>query len=166
MGQERQDLPADGATPYRRDLKNGTHLLDTGHFALETHGEEMASSHQKVPSHQNKIARFRIECSRTLQAGHRAGLRSNGNVIGSRFGSLVFTPAVKALQERYGSRKQYARFEEIPAAHPMASPLGSGRRNASFYGERDSFLHGKPRGNRLAVRAASRWAKGLSQSNR
>ncbi len=36
-------FPADGATPYARDLSNlETHLLDTGHFALETHGEEIA----------------------------------------------------------------------------------------------------------------------------
>jgi surfactin synthase thioesterase subunit len=29
---------------YSRDLKTvETHLLDTGHFALETHGEEIAS---------------------------------------------------------------------------------------------------------------------------
>jgi pimeloyl-ACP methyl ester carboxylesterase len=35
-------FPAEGATPYRRDLRNvETHLLDTGHFALETHGEEI-----------------------------------------------------------------------------------------------------------------------------
>ncbi len=37
-------FPAEGAVPYPRDLKNvETHLLDTGHFALETHGEEIAS---------------------------------------------------------------------------------------------------------------------------
>jgi pimeloyl-ACP methyl ester carboxylesterase len=37
-------FPADGAVPYPRDLKDvETHLLDTGHFALETHGEEIAS---------------------------------------------------------------------------------------------------------------------------
>jgi pimeloyl-ACP methyl ester carboxylesterase len=37
-------FPPEGAAPYRRDLKNiETHLLDTGHFALETHGEEIAS---------------------------------------------------------------------------------------------------------------------------
>jgi pimeloyl-ACP methyl ester carboxylesterase len=36
-------FPAEGAAPYRRDLKNvETHMLDTGHFALETHGEEIA----------------------------------------------------------------------------------------------------------------------------
>ena len=37
-------FPPEGAPPYSRDLKNlETHLLDTGHFALETHGEEIAS---------------------------------------------------------------------------------------------------------------------------
>jgi pimeloyl-ACP methyl ester carboxylesterase len=36
-------FPPEGAGPYRRDLPNAeTHLLDTGHFALETHGEEIA----------------------------------------------------------------------------------------------------------------------------
>ena len=32
-----------GAEPYKRDLENlEYHLLDTGHFALETHGQEIA----------------------------------------------------------------------------------------------------------------------------
>jgi pimeloyl-ACP methyl ester carboxylesterase len=36
-------FPPEGAAPYKRDLPNvETHLLDTGHFALETHGEEIA----------------------------------------------------------------------------------------------------------------------------
>ena len=36
-------FPPEGAVAYRRDLPNAeTHLLDTGHFALETHGEEIA----------------------------------------------------------------------------------------------------------------------------
>ncbi|GAB4231735.1 MAG: alpha/beta hydrolase [Methyloligellaceae bacterium] len=36
-------FPADGAHPYRRDLKNvELHLLDTGHFALEEDGETIA----------------------------------------------------------------------------------------------------------------------------
>jgi pimeloyl-ACP methyl ester carboxylesterase len=44
LGQERFHLPAEGAVAYQRDLpKVETHLLDTGHFALETHGEEIAS---------------------------------------------------------------------------------------------------------------------------
>ena len=37
-------FPAEGATPYKRDLKNiESHLLDTGHFALEEDGEVIAS---------------------------------------------------------------------------------------------------------------------------
>jgi len=37
-------FPADGAHPYKRDLKNlEFHLLDTGHFALEEKGDEIAS---------------------------------------------------------------------------------------------------------------------------
>ncbi len=39
---------ADGASPYQRDLKNvETHILDTGHFALETHAEEIATRIQE-----------------------------------------------------------------------------------------------------------------------
>lgn len=35
-------FPAEGAAPYARDLKTlETHLLDTGHFALETHEAEI-----------------------------------------------------------------------------------------------------------------------------
>ena len=37
-------FPADGAHPYKRDLKNlEFHLLDTGHFALEEKGDEIAA---------------------------------------------------------------------------------------------------------------------------
>ncbi len=36
-------FPAEGAAPYKRDLKNvESHLLDTGHFALEEDGEVIA----------------------------------------------------------------------------------------------------------------------------
>lgn len=36
-------FPAEGAYPYQRDLKNvELHLLDTGHFALEEKGDEIA----------------------------------------------------------------------------------------------------------------------------
>ncbi len=36
-------FPPEGAAPYPRDLKTvETHLLDAGHFALETHGVEIA----------------------------------------------------------------------------------------------------------------------------
>jgi pimeloyl-ACP methyl ester carboxylesterase len=42
-GQNDQIFPADGAHPYKRDVKNlEFHLLDTGHFALEEDGEVIA----------------------------------------------------------------------------------------------------------------------------
>jgi pimeloyl-ACP methyl ester carboxylesterase len=42
-GKNDEIFPADGAYPYKRDLKNlEFHLLDTGHFALEEDGEEIA----------------------------------------------------------------------------------------------------------------------------
>ena len=37
-------FPAEGAHPYKRDLKTAEfHLLDTGHFALEEDGDAIAS---------------------------------------------------------------------------------------------------------------------------
>ena len=50
------------------------------------------------------------------------------------FGSLVFTPLVKALQEKYGSRRQYARLE---AGNPSRDPLGPDE--TEFIADRDSF---------------------------
>jgi pimeloyl-ACP methyl ester carboxylesterase len=42
-GKNDQIFPAEGAHPYRRDLKHvELHLLDTGHFALEERGPEIA----------------------------------------------------------------------------------------------------------------------------
>jgi pimeloyl-ACP methyl ester carboxylesterase len=42
-GKNDQIFVADGAAPYKRDLKDvELHLLDAGHFALETNGPEMA----------------------------------------------------------------------------------------------------------------------------
>jgi len=42
-GKNDEIFPAAGAEPYKRDLQNlEYHLLDTGHFALETHGREIA----------------------------------------------------------------------------------------------------------------------------
>jgi uncharacterized protein len=48
--------------------------------------------------------------------------------------SLVFTPAVKALQERYGSRRQYARL-----GGTGSSPARLGPQESEFIGERDTF---------------------------
>jgi pimeloyl-ACP methyl ester carboxylesterase len=43
-GKNDQIFPAAGAEPYKRDLKTlEYHLLDAGHFALETHADEIAS---------------------------------------------------------------------------------------------------------------------------
>jgi len=50
------------------------------------------------------------------------------------FGSLVFTPLVKALQEKYGSRRQYARMEEGDVPLDRLGPDES-----AFIAERDSF---------------------------
>jgi pimeloyl-ACP methyl ester carboxylesterase len=42
-GKNDQIFPAEGAEPYKRDLKNiEFHLLDTGHFALEEEGDCIA----------------------------------------------------------------------------------------------------------------------------
>jgi predicted pyridoxine 5'-phosphate oxidase superfamily flavin-nucleotide-binding protein len=50
------------------------------------------------------------------------------------FGSLVFTPVVKTLQERYGSRRQYAKLEESGVSGDRLGPQES-----EFIAERDSF---------------------------
>ena len=43
-GKNDKIFPAEGAAPYRRDLKNlDFHLLDTGHFALEEDGDRIAT---------------------------------------------------------------------------------------------------------------------------
>jgi pimeloyl-ACP methyl ester carboxylesterase len=43
MGNNESIFPADGAHPYKRDLKKiDFHLLDTGHFALEEDHELIA----------------------------------------------------------------------------------------------------------------------------
>lgn len=42
-GEHDEIFPAAGAEPYKRDLNDiEYHLIDTGHFALETHGQEIA----------------------------------------------------------------------------------------------------------------------------
>jgi predicted pyridoxine 5'-phosphate oxidase superfamily flavin-nucleotide-binding protein len=50
------------------------------------------------------------------------------------FGHLVFTPVVKALQERYGSRRQYAQMEAAGASEDRL-----GEAEVEFIAERDSF---------------------------
>jgi predicted pyridoxine 5'-phosphate oxidase superfamily flavin-nucleotide-binding protein len=60
------------------------------------------------------------------------------------FGSLVFTSAVKALQERYGSRRQYERFERSGEPQDRLS-----EQEIELIAERDSFY--------LATIGASGW---------
>jgi predicted pyridoxine 5'-phosphate oxidase superfamily flavin-nucleotide-binding protein len=50
------------------------------------------------------------------------------------FGSLVFTPLVKKLQERYGSRRQYERMENSGATQDRFTPF-----ETEFLSQRDSF---------------------------
>jgi hypothetical protein len=54
--------------------------------------------------------------------------------VADNFASLVFTPTVKALQERHGSRPQYARKEEVGPPHDRLGPM-----EQEFLAERDSF---------------------------
>lgn len=50
------------------------------------------------------------------------------------FGSLIFTPVIQGLQERHGSRRQYARLEESDVSRDRIGPQES-----AFLAERDSF---------------------------
>ena len=50
------------------------------------------------------------------------------------FGSLVFTPVVKMLQERHGSRRQYERMERADKSDQRLGAV-----EQSFLAERDSF---------------------------
>jgi predicted pyridoxine 5'-phosphate oxidase superfamily flavin-nucleotide-binding protein len=50
------------------------------------------------------------------------------------FGSLVFTPLVKDLQERHGSRRQYARMEDSGPSQDRLTDFES-----EFLEQRDSF---------------------------
>ena len=49
-GKNDQIFPPAGAEPYKRDLKTlEFHLLDAGHFALETNGDEIAEADAGLP---------------------------------------------------------------------------------------------------------------------
>jgi len=50
------------------------------------------------------------------------------------FRSLVFTPLIKKLQEKYGSRRQYERMEEFGQAQDRFTPF-----ETQFLAGRDSF---------------------------
>ena len=58
--------------------------------------------------------------------------------MSARFAQLAFTPAVRRLQEKDGSRAHYARAEAA-AASPSGSAAPVGPAEAGFIRERDSF---------------------------
>src|SRR6267142_6464928 len=76
------------------------------------------------------------------------------------FGSLVFTPVVKALQERYGSRRQYARLEASAVSRDL-----SAQRNLGHCRTRH-LLHGEYRGGRMALCSAPRRSERFSEGDR
>ncbi len=48
-GKNDEIFPPPGAWPYKRDLPNAEiHMIDTGHFALETHGVEDCLLHARI----------------------------------------------------------------------------------------------------------------------
>src|SRR5450631_2807638 len=55
-------------------------------------------------------------------------------MMSNNFGSLVFTPVVKALQEKYGSRRQYTRMERVATSRDHLGPD-----ETAFLAEQDSF---------------------------
>ena len=54
--------------------------------------------------------------------------------MGHKFHDLLFTPAVKSLQEQHGSRRSYARFEGAEEHRNVIGPT-----EAQFIAARDSF---------------------------
>ena len=54
--------------------------------------------------------------------------------MGRRFAELAFTPLVKQLQERHGSRRQYARIEQMGEVDEQLGPY-----ERQFIQERDGF---------------------------
>jgi tRNA G46 methylase TrmB len=66
----------EGADQYIRDLKNiETHLLDTGHFALETDGEEIASQIENFFMKEQRKAAHNKENASCLQSQRKTERR-------------------------------------------------------------------------------------------
>ena len=70
---------------------------------------------------------------RPLTANAPARSRIDGTMA-HNFGSLVFTPVIKALQEKYGSRRSYAKMEK---GAPVPDRLGP--HETEYIADRDSF---------------------------
>jgi uncharacterized protein len=76
---------------------------------------------------------LRLHVSERWVGEHSEKFQKGINVA-QNFGSLVFTPTIKALQERHGSRRQYARMEQADNTHNGLGPM-----EKEFLVERDSF---------------------------
>jgi predicted pyridoxine 5'-phosphate oxidase superfamily flavin-nucleotide-binding protein len=68
-------------------------------------------------------------------AGGQSRQEKGNRVMSHKFAEIAFTPTVKQVQERLGSRNSYARMEA--GAAPRNNVLGP--REVEFLGERDSF---------------------------
>ncbi len=73
------------------------------------------------------------------------------------FASLVFTPLVKKLQERYGSPATVRAHGELRRLAGSLHPL-----RARVPGPARQFLLGDDGVDGMAVRPASRWSQGFS----
>ncbi len=72
-GKNDEIFPAEGAHPYKRDLKNlEFHLLDTGHFALEEDGEVIADYMRQFLS-THVVAVAEAELSQEILVKFKAG---------------------------------------------------------------------------------------------
>ena len=92
------------------------------------------------------------------------------------FGSLVFTPLVKKLQERYGSRRQYERMENSGGSAGSLHSLFE----SEFLAQRDSFYlattgwtgwpyvqhRGGPKGFLKSDRRSHPWRLGIFAGNK
>ena len=94
-GKNDKIFPADGAYPYKRDLPQVEfHFIDTGHFALEDKADEMVPLIRDFLRPKGRAAMKRPSASSPYSS------------------DVAFTPAVKAIQSRKGSRQGYASMEE------------------------------------------------------
>ena len=78
--------------------------------------------------------------------------------------SIAYTPAVKAAQERLGSRRVYAKMEARGEERPWQDTVTP--ELAEFVAQRDSLQPGHGLSRRAAIRAAQRRTKGVHQGAR
>ena len=103
------------------------------------------------------------EVSRARAPGSATALHQPGSIAMSRaFSDIAFTPAVRAVQTRMGSRAAYARLDH---ADDRARRADRGARRA-FIAARDGFYQATVSETGLALRAVPRRAGRLPQGAR